>query len=353
MSVFRHFSLLILLVFMLLASACDSEKREFQTAIFAFGTLIDITLLDVTADQANIAFDRLEQNFQYYHKQWSPWETGAIHELNRKLAQGEPYRFSPEIQPVLKPMIEQAITLSERSNGLFNPTIGNLINLWQFHRHEEADIKPPAAQRIQALVDSHPLASDLRLEQDTLYSENPAVQLSLGAFAKGYGIQLAAETLATMGIRNAVINAGGDLVIRGKHGQRAWNIGIRHPRKNSIIASIEIRSGESVFTSGDYERYYFYKNKRYHHILDPRTGYPTRGFSSVTVIDDDAGVADAAATALMVAGPDNWLALARTMKLRYVLLIKENNDIIMNPAMASRVKPDKAGTHHIIVSEKL
>ena len=122
--------------------------------------------------------------------------------------------------------------------------------------------------------------------------------LNFGAFAKGYAIDQSMKHLHAEGIQNVVINAGGDLSVSGSHGERPWRIGIRHPRKEQSLAWIDARDNESIFTSGDYERFYFYNNKRYHHILDPSTGYPAWGTASVTVIHDNAGEADAAATAI-------------------------------------------------------
>ena len=93
-----------------------------------------------------------------------------------------------------------------------------------------------------------------------------------------------------------------------------------------------------MFTSGNYERYFEYNGIRYHHILDPRTGYPARGSLSVTVVNNDAATADAAATALFVAGPEGWREVARNMGIKEVMLIDENMTVYMTPAMAARVQ---------------
>jgi len=339
----------LLLVTLIFSSACSPRHSEFNTSLLTFGTLLDITLYDVTQKQATRAFSQLENDFRSEQHNWSPWEKGQLYTINRHLQQGKPYTLPDNMQP----LIQQAITLSHQSQGMFNPTIGQLINLWQFHKYNWADIHPPDDKTIQQLVIKQPGVNDLILDGKVLQSTNRAVQLSLGAFAKGYGIQQALDTLKAMGIDNAVINAGGDLGVLGKHGKRQWNIGIRNPREDSVIASVKVKSGENVFTSGDYERFYFYKNKRYHHILDPRTGYPAQGFSSVTVIDKNAGVADAAATALLVAGPEKWLSVARSMKLQYVMLIDENNNITMNPKMARRITLAKPASSHTFISKAL
>jgi thiamine biosynthesis lipoprotein len=105
-----------------------------------------------------------------------------------------------------------------------------------------------------------------------------------------------------------------------------------------VFAIIEVSGDESVFTSGDYERNFIYQGQTYHHIIDPRTGYPASGSRSVTVVHSDAVTADAAATALFVAGPEGWVGVARDMGLRYVMLVDEAGTVHLTPAMAKRVE---------------
>jgi thiamine biosynthesis lipoprotein len=334
----------------LLASSCTSNSdAEYRHTIFAFGTLIEITLLDTTESIANDAFDHLERSFHDYHASWTPWEASDLSRINQSIQAG---KKSTVPQQVL-PLITASKDLFEKSSGLFNPTIGNLINLWQMHRHDEADISPPAAADIAKMVQQNPQMSDLQLDGTILVSRNPGVQLSLGAFAKGYAIDLAMKYLQSQGISNAVINAGGDLRVIGHHGERPWRIGIRHPRKDGVIAWLDAEANESIFTSGDYERYYIHDGKRYHHILDPRTGYPAAGAISVTVIHQNAGIADAAATALFVAGAEHWHEIARAMDIKYVMLIDTNLRVHMNPAMQKRIHMVNSETSPIVISQPL
>jgi len=340
-------------------SACDrsadkqaeQQQEKHDYSIFTFGTLVDISLYGVSRDQADEAFEQLQKDFDHFHQHWSPWTDGDLARLNRQLES-----LTPAVIPDhLKPLIETSMTLSQQSDHYYNPTIGKLINLWQFHRYQEDDIRPPSAQKIQALVEQQPRMSDLGFDdQDRLINTNPAISLNFGAYAKGYAIALEIEKLRRMGIENAVINAGGDLSVIGQHGERAWNIGIRHPRNDRVLASVEVKDNESVFTSGDYERFYHYQEKRYHHILDPNTGYPTTDTQSITVIHHDAGLADAAATALFVAGSTRWKKIAKNMDVRYVMLIDASGDIHMTPAMEKRIKLlNKSPTSSIILSEEL
>jgi thiamine biosynthesis lipoprotein len=349
----RHtsFILLILLagISLALSSCARDTDSEHKHTVLAFGTLIEITLFNTTASKANAAFDQLERDFHGYHASWTPWETSDLSRINDAIEAGTEIPVADSILP----MITASMELYEKSSGLFNPAIGNLINLWQMHLHEDPDIRPPEATAVARVLEQDPRMSDISIEGAVLKSSNRSVQLSLGAFAKGYAIDLALDYLRSQGIDNAIINAGGDLRVAGQHGERPWRIGIRHPREDGVIAWLDAQANESIFTSGDYERYYLYAGKRYHHILDPRTGYPATGTSSVTVIHHNAGTADAAATALFVAGPEHWYEIARAMGIRYVMLIDTDGRIHMNPAMLKRISLINPESAHIVLSQPL
>ncbi|MDH5710343.1 MAG: FAD:protein FMN transferase [Gammaproteobacteria bacterium] len=332
------------------STGCTQDThREFKRTILKFGTLIDITLYDVEPALAERALDQLETNFNQYHADWTSWQDSPLMRANEKLALGEPVKVDASIAQ----LIQRSQVLSQNSHGLFNPSINQLISLWQMHRSDETNIQPPEPQVIQDWLKTKPNMNDLKLDGLTVRSRNPAAQLNFGAFAKGYAIDLSFDYLRILGIHNAVINAGGDLSVRGRHGDRPWKIGIRHPREENTIAWLEAQDGESIVTSGDYERFYIYKGRRYHHILDPRTGYPAEDSTSVTVIHHNAGTADAAATALFVAGPKQWQEIAKSMGIEYVMLIDDKNNIYMSRKMAERVHFSEDQTGHILVSESL
>ena len=320
-------------IFTGLLTACEKPPQEFNHTILSFGTMIDVTLYDVDEQLANKMFDDLDQDFDLLHRAWSPWAMGSLKRINKLLSTQGQFSMAPSVFPLLA----ESIKLSEATNYLFNPAIGKLINLWSFHKYEDADIKPPSADDIKRLVDSNPRLSDLKIKGIKIQSTNADLQLNFGAFAKGYAIDQSIKYLKKFGIKHAIINTGGDLKAIGKHGHRPWRIGIRHPRKSSIIASIETHGEESVFTSGDYERFYMHEGKRYHHILDPRTGYPAQGTQSVTVIHTDSGLADAAATALFIAGPEEWMNIAKKLKLKQVMLIDSKGNIHITPEMKKRL----------------
>ena len=345
----RRINLLSILIFLCVLTGCESKPAEFHHSILQFGTIIDVTLYDVDEKLANKIFNELDHDFKLRHDAWTPWAASSLSRVNLLIPTQKKFSAGPSIIP----LVQQSIKLAEATDYLFNPAIGKLINLWAFHKHEDPDIKPPAHKLIQQLVDSNPRISDLHIEGLQIHSSNPDVQLNFGAFAKGYAIDQSIEYLKESGVKHAIINTGGDLKAIGRHGDRPWRIGIRHPRKNQLIASIETRGEESIFTSGDYERSYMYNGKRYHHILDPRTGYPAQGTQSVTVIHTDSGLADAAATALFIAGPEDWIKNAKKLKLTQVMLIDDKGVIHITPEMKNRLKFEFPNEATLIVTAPL
>lgn len=336
----------LLALIILLQAGCstaggDVESRQF----FAFGTLIDSSYYGVDAATADAATQALEAMFLAQHNQWHAWEPGALTALNHAIANRQPHRTPDSIITLIR-LGQQYET---RSHGLFNPAIGRLLRLWGFQQDDVHDWRPPEAARVQELVARAPSSLQLSIDGSVVRSSNPAVQLDFGAFAKGYAIGEAIERLHRQGVHHALVNAGGDLCVSGRRGMRNWRIGIRHPRKPGVIASIELEPDSCIFTSGDYERFSDRNGKRIHHILNPKTGYSATGTQSVTVIANNPTLADAAATALFVAGPDNWHDIAVAMNIHYVMLVDSQGLLHMNPAMATllQIGPDEAGNIRI------
>ena len=336
------------LLLTLLLSACSRPPQVYQQQSYVFGTLVNISIMGVSESTAEQATAAISQDFQQEHRDWHAWVPGALTRINDAIAAGKPTKVIPS----LIPLIEKSKTLSDKSEGLFNPTIGRLLNLWGFQANEPPNGPVPSKESIAALVARHPSMDDVHLNGDMLSCDNPAVKLDFGAVGKGYAIDLAIKRLREFGIKDAIINAGGDLRAIGQHGNRPWRVGIRHPQGTGILAYLDVSGDESVFTSGNYERFREDHGVHYAHILDPRSGWPVQGITSVTVIADDGAKADASATALVVAGVKEWVSIAARLGLKEVMLVDEAGTVYMSPAMAERVhfegdKPPKVVLHEI------
>lgn len=313
-------------------AACSDEPEVYQRQVYVFGTLVDIEVVGAPAARVGPVVTRIEERFQRMHHEWHAWKPGPLVEINQAIAAGE----NPRVPEGIVPLIVRSKALSARSEGLFNPTIGLLLSLWGFQSDGRPSGPPPPDAEIQRLVALDPGMEDVELRDGVLYCANPAVQFDFGAFAKGYAVDIAIEELRNAGVVNAIVNAGGDLRAIGSKGDRPWRIGVRHPQGGGVLAALEVSGDEAVFTSGNYERYREHEGVHYNHILDPRTGMPVDGVTSVTVIHDNGAVADAAATALVVAGPDEWARIARRMGIGAVMLVDDGGTVYMTPAMAER-----------------
>ncbi|MCU7879169.1 MAG: FAD:protein FMN transferase [Candidatus Thiodiazotropha sp. (ex Lucinoma aequizonata)] len=317
------------------SSGCDRNPNDYQQTLLVFGTLLDIKAYTDNPTEFDNAVRSLDLTFQEMHREWHAWKgEGELVRLNRAIADGRPLEVSPDLAGLLR----QAKHYSDKSDQLFNPAIGQLIGLWGFHSDEPPGGPPPDPTMIRSLLEDAPSMGDMHFDGDQISSVNSAVSIDLGAFAKGHALNLAIDQLKRFGIDHAIVNAGGDLCASGQHGDRPWKIGIRHPLGEGVIASVAISDSECVLTSGNYERYREYEGIRYAHILDPRTGFPVEHVASTTVISSNGGLADAAATALSVAGPQAWRVIAEQMDLTQVMLVDEKGVVYLTPEMRDRIE---------------
>jgi len=320
-------------VCLILLAACQREEEQ-SAELFVFGTIIEIKLWGASNEEASHAFSELQQMFQGMHRDWHAWEPGRLTDINKAFAQGLPATADADIIE----MVRRSQKIEQSTGGRFNPAIGGLIRLWGFHTSDYPIVGPPPSQvQISKILDHHPSSRDIHIDGLTLTTGNPAVQLDFGGIAKGYAVDLTIARLRDLGITNAIVNAGGDLRAIGSHGDRPWRVAVQKPGGGSI-GFIEVKDDESIFTSGNYERFRQDQAERYPHILDPVTGWPAKDIASVTVITDEGLLADAAATALVVAGLERWPEVAHALDLDQVAVVDESGTVYLTSAMERRVE---------------
>lgn len=316
--------------------ACSGPPPAFHRQLYVFGTLVDVQAYGTDEARFSQALAALQQRFQAMHRDWHAWKgDGKLIRLNQAFAEGRCAPHDPELEAIIR----RARQLEDQSGGRFNPAIGRLITLWGFHTDDfPIEGPPPDDRAIQALLARRPSLRDIHIDERGICSENSAVMLDLGGFAKGLAVDEALMILARHGIHHAIVNAGGDLRVAGRHGERNWQVAVRDPSRGDVLLRIAARDGEAIFTSGNYYRYRAHAGKRYAHILDPRTGYPVQAVQSATVIAPDGALADAAATALVVAGVKEAMQTARDMGLDQILLVDASGTVWLTPAMKKRVQ---------------
>lgn len=328
-----RFSLWLLLLPLLVA--CSSPPLVQQQS-YVFGTLVEVSVYGAPEAQAKPAIAAVLARFDALHHQLHAWQPSELSRLNAALAEGK----RTAVSPALADMLRDAQRISARSNDLFNPAIGNLIALWGFHS-DSPQGKVPAAAAITRWVNAAPRMEDLHIENNQVWSDNPAIQLDLGGYAKGYALDEAVRILTAHGIRNALVNIGGNVIALGQHGDRPWRIGIQHPRKPGTLAKLDLHDGDAIGTSGDYQRYFEVNGHRYCHLIDPRTGWPASGMQSVTILvsGDHAGTrSDALSKPLFIDGPARLADNASRLGITDYLAVDASGQIHVSPAMKARLR---------------
>jgi thiamine biosynthesis lipoprotein len=329
------------------ARGADSASTDTVRELDAFASPVRIEIVAADPTRANAAIDGIESYFQQIGRDWYAFGDGELARVNAALSRGEPARVSA----TLMPLIMRAIEYRQRSEGLFDPGVCALVKLWRFDRGENIDPAgtPPAAETINRLQDSQGSVADLQIEANTLRSRRPLC-IDLGGMAKGTALEGVRQLLARQGIRNALVDIGGSSLLGigmrpagPAHPARRWRIGLLDPGTRRVYAALELADGEGVSTSGDYERTYIAGDRRYHHVLDPRSGVPSTGAASVTVIAADAELADVASTALMVGGPERFATLVERLGITHALLVGTSGELQMTPAMRERLEASNGG----------
>ncbi len=318
---------LVLILFMIPAlCSCGSDESGMIARVsrVAMGTLVEISAVgspDRTKPAIEAAFDEIRrvENLTSFHK------VSGLTQIND--SSGETHVKS---DAELVDLIRKSVRFSEYSDGAFDITIGSIGRLWNFSG--ELGPRLPDRSEIEKLlptVGSKLLKIDS--DQNLVFLPVKGMALDLGAIAKGYGLDRAAETLRRMGIGSGLVNAGGDIVAFGKKApDKPWRIGIQDPRNPGGILAVGEINDRAVVTSGDYERFFMDADRRYHHILDPKTGYPAEGLQSVTIVAPDGVTADAMSTAVFVLGKDKGLALIETMPDVAGLVVDRHGSVFMS-----------------------
>ena len=291
------------------------------------GTLVEISVFEKDKDLAQLAIQNAFDEIQRMEKLMSTHiPTSEISKINQS-AGLRPVSVSPEVLDVIR----RALYWAEQTDGALDVSIGPVNELWDF------DGDHPA------LPDKNTLAQELlkvdhrkiQIENQTVLLMEKGMRLHLGAIAKGFAVDRAIKILQDSNIQNALINAGGDLKTLGKRpDQTAWKIGLQHPRRpESILASFSLTE-KAVATSGDYQKYFDHEGIRYHHILNPKTGYPVTGVMSATVVAKTVMDADSLSTALFVMGAKKGLAFIDSLKDAEGLIMNQDKSPHLSQGMA-------------------
>jgi thiamine biosynthesis lipoprotein len=314
----RIFSLAFACAFLLAAASRSGQAETLSRTDFVLWTTCTITLYD-HAEQSNLdaAFDRLREIHSRLSVNIPESELDAV----SAAAGRAPVGVTDDVYFVIK----KALQLSAISDGLFDPTVGPLMKVWSMNTEEGRIPEPADIARARALVNWRDVVMDDAAR--TIYVRRPGMKLDAGAVMKGYAADETVRILASRGVKSAMIDLGGNIFAMGaKSDGSAWRIGIQDPDapRGVSFGTVGVID-KSVVTSGVYEHFFIQNGKRYHHIMDTRTGYPVdNGLTAVTVIAPASIDADGIATTLFCLGPSGGLTLAKTLGVDVIMLSEDH-----------------------------
>lgn len=294
--------LFFIFCFLFFIYGCNFRPYHSQTRLI-MGTVMEIVAQDEKAIDA--AFKEIE----HIDDLMSSYKPES--EISRLNKDGQ-VKASPETLAVVK----ASKKLYRLSDGAFDITVGPLVKLWNVKGNMQKDaslIRIPGEGKIkEALSYVGTNFIDMDEKNSIIRLKKKGVVLDLGSIAAGYAVDRAIAVLKRNGVRNALVNAGGEIYCLGTKGLSYWKIGLQNPRKKEGATDIVKLRNRAVATSGDDEQFFVYENKRYAHIIDPRTGYPVdNGIISVSVFANDCTTADALGTAIFVLGKEEGGQLAK------------------------------------------
>ncbi|HHY95864.1 MAG TPA: FAD:protein FMN transferase [Firmicutes bacterium] len=363
----------------LLMAACTggtSRPAAYEETRLLMDTVVRIQACAFDRQQAQQAVTAALDEIARLDHLWNPYlPESEVSRINGQAGQA-PVTVSPDTMRVL----EVALEVARLSGGAFDPTIGPLVKAWGFAHPapgQPAESQPAGSQptggqpagaepggphipgqedlrRARAAVDYRQLQLDT--SASTAFLKQPGMALDLGAIAKGYAVDRAVQVLREHGVEGALVVAGGSVFALGKPSEAglsagaglspitsAWRIAIQHPRRSDQVLGVIPLRDQAVDTSGDYQRFFEEEGTRYHHILDPHTGYPARLCQSVTVVAPQGVWADALATAIFVLGPEGGLPLLNHVPGSKALVVDTGGKI--HASLGFQWEPARQGDH--------
>ncbi len=314
---------LLIFGFAFFVNALENKSlKKYKCELVLMGSRFEITALSENENLATAASDAAIKEIKRIEKLISSWDlksqTSAIN-INAGI---KPVKVDSELYN----LIYRSNKISKLTKGVFDISFASIDKIWKFDGSMTQ--MPPAieVENSVKLIDYQKIILNPNLK--TVFLKEKNMKIGFGAIGKGYAANRAKKIMESMGIKNGVVNAGGDLISWGKQvdGQD-WSIAITDPKdKNKTIGWLNI-SNQAVVTSGNYEKYVEFDGIRYSHIINPKTGMPAKGIKSVTIICLDAELADALATSVFILGEMDGIDLINKLKGIECFLITDKDEL--------------------------
>ncbi len=311
--------------------SCSQEKN--YNAQLKGNTMGTYYIIDMINVPKKLKIKKIEKEVQYTlakaNKILSNWDKNSEISIINKFNKTKPIKISNELIEVFK----TANNINSNTNGFFDITLDPVIDLWGFGYKSKQIKTVPTEKQIKNTLTLVGQRSLLNINYDNkeLRKKNKNLKINLSSIGKGFGIDLIGRKLDQLGVKNYLINIGGDILTKGYNKKRGnWIIGIENPNLDvKLIKEIVNITNKGLATSGDYKNFFTENGKRYSHIINPKTGKPiTHNTKSVTVIHDNAIKADGWATAFLAIGRVEGLKIAKKEKIAVLFIDKIDDKLI-------------------------
>lgn len=319
----RH---LLPLAIAVLAGLGPARAEWFSEQAEKMGTRMDVQLWHDDEAQARrlisaamAEFDRIEAGMSTYRAD------SEISRVNDRAATA-PVPVSAELYGI----VSRSIELSVLSGGAFDITYDSVGRFYDFRRRQ----RPTDQEIVEHLSQINYRHLQLDPQARTIGFEVPGTRINLGGIAKGYAVEQVIGLLRAAGVKHALATAGGDTRLLGDHRGQPWIIGIRDPDDSGRLITKLALDDEAISTSGDYERFFDEGGKRYHHILDPKTGKPASGVRSVTIVGPDAVMTEGLTKTVFINGAEKGMALLESLDGYEAVIVDDQRRVFFSRGLA-------------------
>ncbi len=295
------------------------------------GTQARVRLWTTDKNHADLALQKVEEVMQHVDESMSPFRKNSMLSRVNREAADHPVKISAEMFSV----IQQAQQISALTHGAFDISFSSVGYLYDYRKHVKPDEKQ-IHKRLK-LINYRSIVLDKK--NCSIAFLQKGMRIDLGGIAKGYAVDQSIRAIKKMGIKEALVTAGGDTFALGDNGGNFWKVGIKHPRSGSRVVTIIPVANEAISTSGDYERFFIQHGERIHHIINPKTGKSASQVQSVTIIADRSILADALSTSVFILGVKKGLNFIEKMADVSVIIVDKKGKLFYSSDL---LNPDKS-----------
>ena len=338
--------LIISCLLFLFQANLSAQNKSYTEVLLLMGSRFEITAVSSNESKAREAIQQGINEIKRIEKLISSWDENSQTSAIRKNAGIRPVKVDQE----LFNLIRRSKKISDLTHGAFDISYASMDKIWKFDGSMKEMPDSAAVAASVSKINYKDIILDA--ENTTVYLKNKGMKIGFGAIGKGYAANKALGIMSKLGLDGTLVNASGDLISWGKdEGGKSWKIGISNPKQKDQIFSWLNIDETAIVTSGNYEKFVTINGERFSHIIDPRTGYPVKGLSSVSIICPNAELADALATSVFVLGKDAGLKLINNLKGIECILVTDDQKMLTSNNLDLEYHKKQTSKHHIQIEK--